>query len=395
MTEKREKIWNFNFVTILVVTLFHYMSVYLLLPIMPVYLISEMHTTNTEMAIILAGFSVVAFMVCPLAGYMIDNFKRKPILITFNIAFVIICLAYIFINNHWIFGVNRSLNGAAYSMVTVFGFTMTVNSVKQQFKDQSMLIYGFVSKCGMSIAPAVAILMFKFGYSFDDIFILSAMFSAVGLIAILLINQKRQRAMEIKVKSTFDKKIFIKVIPLTLSLSLLTFTFGIINNYMATYGIQNRHYAIESAVFFTLLAAGMVILRAFAQNKVQRTQFPVAVLLSVLGIVMGIMSMGVWQTKWVFYFMALIIGAGFEMLTVTFRRMFIDMSPSDRIGTGSSNYYMSWDLGMGAGVITGSILSVHHPYLMIFAICSIFLSVGAIFYTTFVYKYYTLKKVQE
>lgn len=395
MANVKEKIWNFNFVTILTVTFFHYMSVYLLLPIMPIYLVGHLHATNTEMAIILSGFSVMAFMICPLAGYMIDNFKRRPILLTFNIIFVLICLAYLFINNHWLFGINRSLNGAAYSMVTVFGFTLTVNSVKAQFRDNSMLYYGFISKCGMSLAPAIAILMFKFGYSFDTIFLMSALFSAIGLIGLLLINQKRQRAMEVKVKSTFDKKIFIKVIPVTLSLSLLTFTFGIINNYMATNGIKNAHYAIESAIFFTLLAAGMVILRAVAQNKVQSNQFPVAVLLSVLGIVMGIMSIGVWSSEWVLYPMALIIGAGFEMLTVTFRRMFIDMSPSDRIGTGSSNYYMSWDLGMGAGVIMGSILSLHHPYLMIFAICSILLSVGAIFYTTFVYQYYTKKRVQE
>lgn len=394
MAESKEKIWNFNFVTILVVTFFHYMSVYLLLPIMPIYLIGHLHASYTEMAVILAGFSVVAFFVCPLAGYMIDNFRRKPTLLIFNIIFVIICIAYIFADNHLFFGINRSLNGAAYSMVTVFTFTMAVNSVKRQFRDDSMLYYGFVSKCGMAIAPAIAILIFKFGYSFDDIFILSAIFSAIGLFAMLFINAKRQKAMEVKIKSTFDKKIFIKVLPLTLCLALLTFTFGIINNYMATNGIKNSHYAIESAIFFTMLAAGMVILRTFAKNRVQRSQFQIAVLLSVLGIVMGVMSIGVWDSEWVLYSMALIIGAGFEMLTVTFRRMFIDMSPEDRIGTGSSNYYMAWDLGMGAGIISGTLLAPRHEYLMLFAICSILLSVGAIFFTIYVFGYYQKKKLQ-
>lgn len=395
MQKQTEKIWDFNFITILIVTFFYYMSVYLLLPILPIYLVDNLHATTTEMAIILAGFSVTAFFICPLAGYMIDNFKRKPILITFNIIFVLICLGYLFISNHWIFGINRALNGAAYSMVTVFGFTMTVNSVKQQFRDDSMLYYGIVSKCGMALAPALSILLFLFGYSFDNVFILAAIFSGVGLLGILFINQRRQAKMEVKVKSTFDRKIFIKVIPLTISLSLLTFTFGIINNYMATNGIKNRHYAEESAIFFTLLAAGMVILRLIAKNRVQYTQFPVAILLSVLGIVMGIMTIGVWDSQWVFYSMALVIGAGFEMLTVTFRRMFIDMSPADRIGTGSSNYYMSWDLGMGAGVIVGSLLAPKHEYLMIFAICSILLSIGAIFYTVFVYQYYLKARISR
>lgn len=388
MAKERVKIWDFNFVTILIVTFFYYMSVYLLLPILPIYLVENLHATTTEMAIILAGFSVVAFFVCPVAGYMIDNFKRKPILITFNIIFVIICLAYLFISNHWVFAVNRALNGAAYSMVTVFGFTMVVNSVKQRFRDDAMLYYGIVSKCGMALAPALSIVLFMLGYSFDNVFILAAIFSSVGLVGILLVNQRRQAKMEVKVRSTFDRKIFIKVMPLTISLSLLTFTFGIINNYMATYGIKNRHYAEQSAIFFTLLAAGMIILRLTIKNRIQRAQFPVAILLSVLGIVMGIMTIGVWRSEWVLYPMAMVIGAGFEMLTVTFRRMFIDMSPLDRIGTGSSNYYMSWDLGMGAGVIVGSLLAPKHDYLMIFAICSILLSVGAIFYTLYVYNYY-------
>lgn len=388
MTHLHTKIWDRNYIIILIVVFFHFMSVYLLLPIMPFYLTNHFKATNTEMAVILAGFTISALIVCPIAGYIIDTFKRKPVIILFNIVFILICLFYLIANNLWSFGIDRAFNGAAYSMVTVFGFTMAVNAVKRQFKDEAMLYYGIVSKIGMAIAPAISILIFVVGYDFKDIFILSAIFSAMGLVAMLFVNQKQQRAMEVKVSSTFDKRIYLRVIPETIALSLLTFTYGMINNYMATIGIRNRFYAMENIIFFAMLALGMVSFRLIVRNKIKRANFPLVVMISAAFITISIISMGRWDNQAVLYIAAYVMGGCFETLTVTFRRIFIDMAPEDRVGIGSSNYYMAWDFGMGAGVVTGSILSHHESFLHIFGICSILLILGAVLFRVYVFNHY-------
>lgn len=388
MIKSKNNIYNTNFIAILIVVFFHFMSVYLLLPIMPMYLISHLGATTTEMAVILAGFTVAAFIICPIAGYLVDNFKRKPILIIFNVLFIAMSSIYLIVDNLWGFGINRFMNGMAYGMITVFGFTMIVNSVKAQFKYSSMLYYGIASKLGMAIAPGIAIIMFQNDYGFNNIFITSMIFSTAGLVAILFINQKNQRKMETRAKSTFDKRIFIKVIPEAIALSLITFTYGIINNYMATMGIKNKHYALESITFFALFALGMVTSKFFVQNKIKRKDYVNIITLCAICIVLSIISIGLWEQEIIIYIAAFITGACFETITVIFRRMFVDMSPSDRIGIGSSNYYMSWDLGMGAGIVIGGILSHHESFLQIFIICSVLIIVGALFFKFFVYNHY-------
>ena len=388
MAKSKSNIYNVNFITILIVVFFHFMSVYLLLPIMPLYLISHLGATTTEMAVILSGFTVAAFIICPIAGYLVDNLKRKPTLIILNIVFIAVSSIYLFVDNLWGFGVNRIMNGAIYGMITVFGFTMTVNSVKAQFKDKSMLYYGIASKLGMAIAPGIAIVMFLNDYGFRNIFITSMIFSSAGLFSILFINQKNQRKMEVHTKSTFDKHIFIKVIPETIALSMITFTYGIINNYMSTMGIKNRHYALESIIFFALFALGMVISKLIIRTRIKRKDYVIIVLFCAISIVLSIIAIGLWEQEIILYIAALVTGACFETITVIFRRMFIDMSPSDRIGTGSSNYYMSWDLGMGAGVVIGGILSHHESFLQIFIICSVLIVIGALLFKFFVYNHY-------
>lgn len=388
MIQSKEKIWNWNFVTILIVVFFHFVSVYLLLPIMPIYLITELNATTSEMSLILSGFTVVAFLISPLAGYLIDNFSRKPLILGFNIFFVIISILYIFIDNIWTLGINRAFNGAAYGMIVIFGFTMAVNSVKYQFKDSAMLYYGIVSKFGMSVAPAITIILFINGENFDTIFLLSAILSSAGLISLLFVNQSNQRKMDIKIRSTFDKKIFIKMLPETISIVLITFTYGIINNYLSTIAIVDRHHALESVYFFLLFGSGMVLSKFIIRRRIERGHYISYILFSSLCIIFSILSVGIWPNEFVLYIVALITGFCFELITVIFRRMFMDMSPSDRIGTGSSNYYMSWDLGMGLGIIMGGILSHHESVLYIFTICSLMIIISALFYKFHVYNHF-------
>lgn len=384
-------IWSINFVIILIVIFFHYMSVYVLLPITPTYITNHLHAPKHISVLLIAGYSLTAVLFCPIAGYIIDSYKRKTVFTVFNILFLLSCIGYHYSTNILLFSINYLLNGALYSMVTVFGFTMIVNSVSEHYKSASILWYGIVSKCGMALSPVVAIMLFRTGHSFGSIFTTASVFNALALVTLLALNPKRQSKLAHVAKSTFSRLSLVKALPLGLILVMFTLTYGIINNYMATKGISSSS-SNESTIFFIILTIGMILLRVTARNSLTEKLYTTSTLTSALVVVVSILCIGLWNTTWVIYGVALCLGAAYEVLTVTFRRMFINLSPPDRIGSGASNYYIAWDVGMGAGVIVGSSLLHSHSYLSVFALCSIIISLGALLFTFTINSYYLRNK---
>ena len=66
--------------------------------------------------------------------------------------------------------------------------------------------------------------------------------------------------------------------------------------------------------------------------------------------------------EWTFYASALLIGLGNGRMYPAFMNMFIKVARHDQRGTANSSILISWDLGMGIGLLLGGVLAEYFGF---------------------------------
>ena len=68
------------------------------------------------------------------------------------------------------------------------------------------------------------------------------------------------------------------------------------------------------------------------------------------------------HNPWGYYGAALIIGLGNGHMFPAFQTMFINLAPNSQRGTANSTLLVSWDIGIGLGILIGGIVAEHISY---------------------------------
>ncbi|MBR5820738.1 MAG: MFS transporter, partial [Alistipes sp.] len=68
---------------------------------------------------------------------------------------------------------------------------------------------------------------------------------------------------------------------------------------------------------------------------------------------------------------ALVIGLGNGHLFPAFQTMFLNLGTNDQRGTANSTFLVSWDIGIGIGIIVGGSIAEHLGYHTAFWVAAI------------------------
>ena len=76
-----EKLWNANYNKVMLINFTLFFSFYLITPLLPLYMSETFHSTKDVIGLVLSGYSVVALLMRPFSGFMVDSFPRKTMLL--------------------------------------------------------------------------------------------------------------------------------------------------------------------------------------------------------------------------------------------------------------------------------------------------------------------------
>jgi len=184
-------------------------------------------------------------------------------------------------------------------------------------------------------------------------------------------------------------------------LLLMAFPFGITTSYVALYA---KELGITSSVglFFSLLAAGLIISRTFAGTMVDKGK-----LLKVItwGSAIGLLAFSLFAflglvapfhlffATILFFTIALLIGIGYGMIFPAYNTLFINMAPHNRRATASSTYLTSWDLGIGVGLIFGADLAEISGFSLAYFVGSFLILISIVLFVTIEIPHYKRNKL--
>lgn len=337
---------------------------YLLLPVLPVYLMQQFDASGSQVGLILSCYVVAALVVRPFSGFLADRFQRKSVYLLGFGLFVAAFVAYPLVETLLLFVFLRILHGLTFGMVTTSGNTLIVDIMPASRRGEGLGYFGIANNLAMATGPMIGLMMLDAGHSYNWLFYSALACGLLGFIFAASIKApiKPRAASE---PLSLDRFYLKKGLLAGISLLLMAIPYGITTSYLALYAKELNIHG-TTGLFFSLMAVGLISSRTFSGKLIDRGKLVFVITVGQILILTGFGLfglLGLFSTYYphvvsLFFFgIAVLLGVGYGMIFPAYNTLFVDLAPNNRRATASSTYLTSWDLGIGIGLVFGGSMS--------------------------------------
>jgi MFS family permease len=244
----KDKLISPSFCYILAANFLLFFAFYLILPVLPFYLLEQFNADKSTIGIILSCYTIACLCIRPFSGYMLDTFARRPLYLMAYSIFMVIFAGYMIASLLSIFIILRILHGFAFGMVTVSGNTIVIDILPSSRRGEGIGYYGLANNMAMSFGPMTGLFMHE-SCSYETIFACSLISCFLGLIMAYMVKTPYKEPKK-KEPLSLDRFFLVKGTWAGLSLLLLSIPYGMTTTYVAMYA-QDIGISVNSGLYFT------------------------------------------------------------------------------------------------------------------------------------------------
>ena len=353
-----ERLWNRNYCKVMVANFTLFFAFYVLTPLLPLYLSEHFGATKDVIGLVLSGYTITALLFRPFSGYVVDAFSRKKVLMVAFGAFTIFFAGYLAASTLLLFTIVRTLHGGPFGALTVSNSTVAIDVLPSSRRTEGIGYYGLSNNLAMAIAPTIGIFIYQLTDSFEFLFWLAFIVACIGWLVDATVKLNRAPApMLQRRKLSLDRFFLVRGWLLGLNMVTFGFSFGVLSNYLAIYGKEVMGITGGTGTYFMLCSVGLILSRlqggkALRNGRVTHNAGS-GMVISLIGYTLFVLMPG-----WVGYYgSALLIGLGNGHMWPAFQNMTINVAPNNQRGTANSTILISWDIGMGLGILVGGVVA--------------------------------------
>ena len=361
-----ERLWNSNYCKVMIANFSLFTAFYLLTPLLPLYLHETFGATKDVIGLVLSGYTITALLFRPFSGYFVDSFPRKTVLMVCFTAFAIFFAGYLAASSLLLFTIVRTLHGGPFGALTVANSTVAIDVVPSSRRNEGIGYYGLSNNLAMAVAPSFAIFVYAQTHNFHLLFWLALLVATFGLIIDSTVKLEQKQTINDKRAISLDRFFLKRGWLIGVNMVFFGFCFGVLSNYLAIYGKQVMGITGGTGTWFMLCSIGLILSRlqggkALRQGRLTHNAAE-GMVISLVGYTMFIAC-----PNYVGYYgSALLIGLGNGHLWPAFQNMMICMAHHNERGTANSTILISWNVGMGLGILLGGILAELFGYTTAF-----------------------------
>ena len=375
-----------------------FFAFYVLTPLLPLYLSETFGATKDVIGLVLSGYTITALLFRPFSGFLVDSYPRKTVLLLSFIAFAIFFAGYLAASTLLLFAIVRTLHGGAFGAVTVANSTMAIDVLPSSRRNEGIGYYGLSNNLAMAVAPTIAIFVYHQTHSFELIFWLALIVALAGLMVDSTIEQRKTTPTETTQKKrliALDRFFLLRGWLLGANMVFFGFCFGVLSNYLAIYSKQSLGITSGTGTYFLLCSVGLILSRLQGSKALRQGRLThnaaVGMTISLVGYTLFILVPTLTQLLSIdsnlpiavsYYASALLIGLGNGHMWPAFQNMMVGMARNNERGTANSTILVSWDVGMGLGILLGGVIAEFMGYATAFWIVAVANAVGVILYFT-------------
>ena len=384
-----EKLWNGNYIKIWTGNFLIHFSFTLIVPLLPLYLSETFGATKDTIGLVLAGYSIVALMVRPLGGYIVDSFPRKTVLLICNFFFVALFVGYIAAASLTVFAIFRTLHGAPFGATTVAATTVAIDVLPSSRRNEGIGYYGLSNNLSTALGPVLAIAVLNASdRNFTLLFQLSLLLALAGLLIDASIRMPDRQPIRKAGIISLDRFFLLRGWREAVAISTYSFSYGVLSTYVAIYGKETLEINNGTGLFFMLFAVGLIVSRLTGAHALAKGQIHRNAAMGVLTAFAGYFLFATLHHPLAYYASAFIVGLGNGHMYPAFQNMFIDLAEHDQRGTANSSILTAWDIGVGMGVLFGGVLSEHLGYGSAFYAAAFVNGLGTAWYFLHVHSHF-------
>ncbi len=339
-----------------------FFSFMLLTPLLPLYLESEFGADKEMIGIVLSGYTLTTLLIRPFSGYLIDSFPRRTVLLTGYLIFALLFAGYPLASSLWLFAVVRTLHGLPFGASTVSNSTVAIDVLHTSRRAEGIGYYGLSNNIATAISPSIALFLYSIWHSYDLLFWMAFAVALLGFSINASLKLSERPLVQNKPPMSFDRFVLRKGWSPGICMICFAYSYGVLSTYLAIYGKDELHITGGTGLFFLLLSIGLILSRLAGSRTLRKGKIIYNAALGVSIALGGYLLFAALHNEWGYYGAALIIGLGNGHLFPAFQTMFLYLASNDRRGTANSTFLVSWDIGIGIGILVGGVLAERLGY---------------------------------
>lgn len=369
-----DKLWNRNYCKVMAANFTLFFAFYVLTPLLPLYLSEHFGATKDVIGLVLSGYTITALLFRPFSGYVVDSFPRKMVLMVSFSVFAIFFAGYLAASTLLLFTIVRTLHGGPFGALTVANSTVAIDVLPSSRRTEGIGYYGLSNNLAMAIAPTIGIFIYQLTNSFELLFWLALIVATTGWLIDSTVKLKprnsRDSSQDRSSTLSLDRFFLTRGWLLGLNMVAFGFSFGVLSNYLAIYGKEVMGITGGTGTYFMLCSVGLILSRlqgskALRDGRVTHNA-ATGMVISLVGYTLFILMPTLTQCSMVngqcsmfigYYGSALLIGLGNGHMWPAFQNMTINVATNKQRGTANSTILISWDIGMGLGILVGGIVA--------------------------------------
>ena len=394
-----ERLWNRNYIKVMTANFALFFAFYVLTPLLPLYLSEHFGATKDVIGLVLSGYTITTLLCRPFSGYLVDSFPRKTVLMISFGAFAIFFAGYLAASTLFLFLVVRTLHGGPFGALTVSNSTVAIDVLPSSRRTEGIGYYGLSNNLAMAIAPTVGIFLYQFTASFELLFWLAFIVACLGWLVDATVtlppklggDRGLNKGTVLSTSSasqpprlggfpklSWDRFFLVRGWLLGLNMVAFGFSFGVLSNYLAIYGKEVMGITGGTGTYFMLCSIGLILSRLQGGKALREGRLTFnagsGMVISLVGytIFIALPALSNLTSLTVpadapaylsplatlgYYGSALLIGLGNGHMWPAFQIMTINVATNNQRGTANSTILISWDIGMGLGILVGGVIS--------------------------------------
>lgn len=379
-TASLPRLWNREYVKVMTCNFLLFFAFYLLTPLLPVYLDEQFHADKDTIGLALSGYVVATLLVRPFSGFVVDTFDRKKVLTICFFFFFICFTGYIGAGTLLMFAIVRTMHGIPFGATTVANSTAAIDVLPSERRNEGLGFYGLSNNLAMAIAPTAGIYIYHATGNFMLLFWLSLVIALLGYLCSTKVRLPKRAKVPGKPALSLDHFFLGRAWLLAVNICFFGLCWGVMSNYVALYGKERLGITDGTGIFFMLLSAGLFVSRLFGSRSLRQGRMTHNATVGVLLSLVGYSIFALVEQPWAFYTAAICIGLGNGQMYPAFLNMFVKVARHDQRGTANSSILISWDLGMGLGILLGGVVAEGLGFTAAFHIVALMQLAGALLF---------------
>jgi len=342
------RLWHRDFWLMAMANLLLTIAVYVLIPVMPKWLMQTENLTIQETGMIMGAFGVGIFLFGCFTSYLVQRFRRNIACIwaVVLMAALLGWLYYLDLQKSQFFDfpvllVQRLALGAAFGVAQmILSSTLIIDTCESFQRTEANHSASWFSRFALSIGPLTGILVDRLA-GFDKMILVAIGCTLVAIIFILLVHFPFRTPEENVRVVSLDRFFLPQGWPLIINLVLVTFVMGLLLS------------TTFSELFYVMVMLGFLV-ALLAQRFVFRdAEIESEVITGLVLIGVAVLMILTRHQTVVSFAAPMFIGFGLGIIGSRFLLFFIKLSRHCQRGTAQSTYFLAWEFGLALGVGMG------------------------------------------